>query len=123
MPARPSRAAILTGRNAVHLGSSQNLLPTDATTVSQLLKNSGYRTGFIGQWGLNDSPEHKGVDQVLVNLYESEEFDHYPIYPLARRYHVLNHPGTEMEFPDNEDGRKKTLFSRPFHQGRHEFLD
>ena len=104
-----SRASILTGRDAAHLGSGQNLLPSDATTISQLLKNSGYRTGFIGQWGLNDMPEHRGVDQVAVNLYETDEFDHYPA-SIWRADDVLNYPGAEMQFPDNENGQKKTYF-------------
>jgi arylsulfatase A-like enzyme len=104
-----SRASVLTGRNAAHLGSGQNLLPPDATIISQLLKNSGYRTGYIGQWGLNDSPDRKGVDQVAVNLYESDEFDHYPL-SWWRADNVLNYPGREMQFPDNENGQKKTYF-------------
>jgi len=116
-----SRASILTGRNAAHLGSGQNLLPADAITISQLLKNSGYRTGFIGQWGLNDSPEHKGVDQVAVNLYESDEFDHYPS-TLWRADNVMNYPGAEMQFPDNENGQQKTYFPDLFTQAGMNFV-
>jgi len=105
----PSRASILTGRDAAHLGNSQNLLPIDASTISQMLKNSGYRTGFIGQWGLNDYPERKGVDQVAACLAETDEFDHYPVN-LWRADTVLHFSGADVQFSDNANGQKKTYF-------------
>lgn len=104
-----SRAALLTGRDAVHLGSGENLLPPDATTISQMLKNAGYRTGFLGQWGLGGLPENKSFDQVGACLEEQEQFDHYPS-KMWRADNVLNYSGAEMQFSQNDNNLKGTYF-------------
>ena len=43
-------------------------LAADDITIAQFLKNSGYRTGLIGEWGLGDensagAPWKKGFDE------------------------------------------------------------
>ena len=59
----PYRSELLTGRRAVHTGVIGNCmtgydmcLSPDELCISQVLKESGYRTGYIGKWHL-DSPE------------------------------------------------------------------
>lgn len=81
----PTRAAILTGKHPARLHLTdwlpgrpdrpdqklrrpdiQDFLPLEEFTVAEALKESGYRTGFIGKWHLGESaayhPEHQGFD-------------------------------------------------------------
>jgi len=102
-----SRASLLTGRNVAHLGEGGGLLP-DAVTIAQYLRLAGYRTGFIGQWGLGGLPEGKGFDQVAACLDERAEFDHYPSR-LWRYDNVTSFAG-DVEFPNNDGGMKITYF-------------
>ncbi len=56
----PTRYSTLTGRynwrtrlkSGVLTGKSKALIPNDRTTVASLLKQHGYRTGFVGKWHL-----------------------------------------------------------------------
>lgn len=56
----PTRYSTLTGRynwrtrlkSGVLTGKSKALVPKDRTTVASLLKQHGYRTGFVGKWHL-----------------------------------------------------------------------
>jgi len=89
----PSRCSLLTGRhpgNAYVRGnkqaepSGQLPLPAGTVTVSQLLHDAGYTTGFIGKWGLGNignsgDPKNFGwdyyfgyLDQVLAHNYYPE---------------------------------------------------
>jgi arylsulfatase A-like enzyme len=104
-----SRASLLTGRNAAHLSDS-GLLPSDAVTLAQHLKDAGYRTGFIGQWGLDGLPENKGFDQVAATLDESAEFNHYPVRIWRYDNIGLMTNATFTEFPDNDGGMRMTYF-------------
>lgn len=75
----PTRAALLTGihefQNGVtHTRHPREQLYSGATTLPQLLKASGYRTGLIGKWHLGEeyTPEHGGFD-----TYFQSHGDHY----------------------------------------------
>ena len=56
-------------------------LAADATTVAQILKQSGYHTGLIGEWNLGDehssgAPWRKGFDEFAgyFNPDDAENF-------------------------------------------------
>ncbi|HVU26157.1 MAG TPA: sulfatase-like hydrolase/transferase [Verrucomicrobiae bacterium] len=66
-----SQAALMLGKNPAHLRQRADVdiaLAADEITVAQLLKNSGYHTGMIGEWNLGDdnsagAPWKKGFDE------------------------------------------------------------
>ncbi len=67
----PTRAALMTGMHEFRNGVTHTINPRvnlnrDASILPQLLKQAGYRTGFIGKWHLGDkegySPESRGFD-------------------------------------------------------------
>ncbi len=67
----PSRAALMLGKESGHLRQRADVdipLAPDEMTVAQLLKQSGYHTGLIGEWNLGDettggAPWKKGFDE------------------------------------------------------------
>ncbi len=74
----PSRAALLTGRLPVRNGmfgtpagtapkvfrdNAAAGLPLEETTLAELLKSTGYRTGMIGKWHLGHLPEYLPLRQ------------------------------------------------------------
>jgi arylsulfatase A-like enzyme len=72
-----SHAALMLGKNPDHFGA----LETDETTVAQLLQNSGYHTGLIGQWDLGDeksgaAPWEKGFDE-FAGYFDANDSDNF----------------------------------------------
>lgn len=73
----PSRASLLTGRYPHRTGSIDTLewrglerLDLRETTLADLLRHEGYRTGLIGKWHLGAfdpryKPENRGFDQAI----------------------------------------------------------
>jgi arylsulfatase A-like enzyme len=67
----PAHAALLLGKDSAHLKQRADVdmpLAADEITVAQILKNSDYRTGLIGEWNLGDenstgAPWKKGFDE------------------------------------------------------------
>ncbi|CAH2291970.1 arylsulfatase G isoform X1 [Pelobates cultripes] len=87
----PSRASLLTGRLGIRNGVTHNFavtsvggLPLNETTLSDVLKQSGYRTGLIGKWHLG----HHG-------LYHPNNrgFDYYFGIPYSNDMGCTDHPG------------------------------
>ena len=73
----PTRAALLTGqhefRNGVtHTTGGREKLSLDAVLLPELLKRSGYRTGFVGKWHLGNDKAHapaaRGFDWTATNV-------------------------------------------------------
>lgn len=85
----PSRSALMTGQHTGHTtirgnAAASTLLPTD-TTVAELMKAVGYRTGLIGKWGLGEAgtpgiPNRKGFDYFYGFLNQTHAHNHYPDY-------------------------------------------
>jgi len=75
----PSRATILTGQMLFRHGVVNNStdLPATMPTFPQLLKASGYRTGFLGKWHMGDhnSNPRPGFDHWLSFRGQGEYFD------------------------------------------------
>ena len=72
----PTRSALFTGRHEFKNGVTHTILERerltlDATTLAQLLQNSGYRTGIFGKWHLGDEaeyqPDQRGFDEVFIH--------------------------------------------------------
>lgn len=75
----PSRASLLTGRLGIRTGiwgtpakgingdvfqlNSASGLPLKETTIAEMLKTKGYRTGIIGKWHLGQLPEFLPLQQ------------------------------------------------------------
>lgn len=69
-----TRAALMTGRYPLRSGvwhtiMGRSILRKDATTLPQLFKAAGYRTGLFGKWHLGDNypyrPQDRGFDETL----------------------------------------------------------
>ncbi|MGD0252192.1 MAG: sulfatase-like hydrolase/transferase [Verrucomicrobiota bacterium] len=80
----PSRAALMLGKDSEHLRQRADVdipLAANDTTVAQLLKQSGYHTGLIGEWDLGDdatggAPWKKGFDE-FAGYFDSGEAENY----------------------------------------------
>jgi arylsulfatase A-like enzyme len=84
----PASASLLLGRDSGHLNQRADMdvpLAADEVTVAQILKNSGYRTGLIGQWNLGDenspgAPWKKGFDEFGGYLNAADAENYYADY-------------------------------------------
>ncbi len=72
----PTRSSIMTGRHPLKNGVTHTILERerltlDATTLAQVLKQSGYATGIFGKWHLGDEenyqPHHRGFDEAFIH--------------------------------------------------------
>jgi arylsulfatase A-like enzyme len=105
----PSRAALMLGRDSGHLKQRADAdvpLAADDITVAQLLKQSGYRTGLIGEWdlggdGTSGAPWSKGFD----------EFDGY-----------LDPGGAENYYADFIGSYAPKIISNPTNNQREDYL-
>jgi arylsulfatase len=72
----PTRSALLTGRHEFKNGVTHTIcererLTLKATTLAEVLKSSGYRTGIFGKWHLGDEPRYwpsrRGFDEMFIH--------------------------------------------------------
>lgn len=102
----PARAALLLGKDAGHLKQRADVdvpLTAEETTVAQLLKQSGYHTGLIGEWnlggeGTSGAPWNKGFDEFAGYLNAADAENYYAdyIWRYAPRS-VLNPANNQIE--------------------------
>lgn len=64
----PTRASLMTGRYNYRTGvldtfKGRAMMYPDETTVAELLRDSGYRTGIFGKWHLGDNFPMRAMDQ------------------------------------------------------------
>lgn len=73
----PTRAALLTGRYSGRVGvwhtvMGRNMLREDETTLAEVFRADGYRTGIFGKWHLGDSYPYsarfRGFDDAIVQI-------------------------------------------------------
>jgi arylsulfatase A-like enzyme len=84
----PVRAALLTGLEPEKLKQRDDVdvpLAPDAITIAQLLKNSGYHTGLIGEWDLggdrtSGAPWRKGFDEFAGYFDPADAGNYYADY-------------------------------------------
>ncbi|MBM81372.1 MAG: N-acetylgalactosamine-6-sulfatase [Planctomycetaceae bacterium] len=82
----PSRCCLLTGKHTGHVairGNSEVLLPSEETTVAELLKGKGYKTAAFGKWGVGHppppgDPERNGFEQFFGYLDMWHAHNYYP---------------------------------------------
>lgn len=72
----PTRSALITGRHEFRNGVTHTILERErltpqATTIAQVLKSAGYKTGIFGKWHLGDEPEYwpsrRGFDEMFIH--------------------------------------------------------
>ncbi|MDD5139608.1 MAG: sulfatase-like hydrolase/transferase [Verrucomicrobiales bacterium] len=118
----PARAGLLLGKDSSHLKQRADVdvpLAADEITVAQILKNSGYHTGLIGEWNLGDetttgAPWNKGFDEFAgyFNAADAENYYAGYIWRYAPRgiinstnNQIEDYIGKEMLYP-NTGGNK-----------------
>jgi arylsulfatase A-like enzyme len=102
----PSRAALMLGRDSGHLKQRADVdvpLAADDITVAQILKQSGYHTGLIGEWDLGGdvtggAPWSKGFDEFAGYFDPGDAENYYAdfIWRYAPRS-ILNPTNHQME--------------------------
>ena len=108
----PSLAALLTGRDSGRLQQRADVdvpLSADDITVAQVLKQSGYHTGLIGEWdlggdGTSGSPWNKGFDEFAGYFGDSESGNYYADY--IWRHDSKTHLQAKAAVYDNAGGKE-----------------
>jgi len=88
----PSRAALMTGRNATRVGIYNYIPPNSVMhlrdseiTIAELLKAKDYRTGHFGKWHLSSEgrdhpqPREQGFDHAFFTYNNAEPSHHNPV--------------------------------------------
>jgi len=113
----PACAALLLGRLLPDTNADARL--ADDVTVAQMLKNSGYHTGYIGEWNLGDeqsagAPWRQGFDEFTGYFNPADAGNFYADYIYRFDHHVSRYStnsatpgfnGREMLY-DNSIGKQ-----------------
>ncbi len=112
----PSRASLMTGRDAGHcrvrgnyetgpygFGGELELRPQDRT-IAEVLKTAGYQTAMIGKWGLGmngttGEPDKKGFDTYYGYLNQAHAHWQFPDY--------LFRDGKKEVIKENANGKRE----------------
>ncbi|MCB9383442.1 MAG: arylsulfatase [Bryobacterales bacterium] len=100
----PTRAGLMTGRYALRVGVYNTRFGGDSlrlseTTLAEVLRRAGYRTGVFGKWHLGGyapyRPEQRGFDTALTFTHGHHERYNYPELmldgrPVASRGHITD---------------------------------
>ena len=100
----PSRGTLITGLHTGHASIRDNrsargqdhLLDSDIT-IAEVLKESGYATGFFGKWGIGlpgtpGTPERQGFDEAFGFYDQRRAHTFFPFY-LYRNGRKVDYPG------------------------------
>ena len=72
----PTRASLMTGRYANRTGvwhtiNGRSILRQGETTLAEILRDAGWRTGIFGKWHLGDNypsrPQDRGFEEVFIH--------------------------------------------------------
>jgi len=129
----PTRSSLLAGKNLNHLTQSADadiLVAAHSTTVEEILKNSGYHTGYIGEWNLGGensgaAPWQKGFDEFAgyLNPADAENFYADFIWSLPPRYSFDKAGGTFVEWDPSKGphiGGREMIYENT--QGRTKYI-
>ena len=109
-----SRAGLLTGCYPNRIGISGALFPNakvglskEETTIAEMLKQKGYRTGIFGKWHLGDNKEflplNHGFDEYLGIPYSNDmwpvDYDGTPAKPKSNKAQFPPLPLIRNEVP------------------------
>jgi arylsulfatase A-like enzyme len=103
----PTRAALMTGRNAYRTGVFEtqegvSILPPSEVTIAESLKSAGYRTGMFGKWHLGDNaparPMDQGFDRSLMHVGGMVGAPYSPLDAQSYFDPVLIDDGVEKRF-------------------------
>ncbi|WP_157637807.1 sulfatase-like hydrolase/transferase [Flexithrix dorotheae] len=88
----PSRAALITGRNAARVGiynwipeNSPMHLRNEEVTIAEMLKQKDYQTGHFGKWHLTSEgteqplPQNQGFDYAFYTFNNAQPSHHNPV--------------------------------------------
>jgi arylsulfatase A len=99
----PSRASLLSGRYPARCVGDDGLRP-DETTIAEMLRDAGYRTGCFGKWHLghpvDHQPQAQGFDEFLGFLHGAADNWSHTFYWGGDYRPVLRRGGE----PYREDG-------------------
>jgi len=103
----PTRASLMTGRYAYRTGvtdtqEGMSILRPSETTVAEVLKTAGYRTGMFGKWHLGDNaparPMDQGFDRSLTHVGGMIGAPYNPLDGNAYFNPILIEDGVEKRF-------------------------
>lgn len=101
----PSRATLMTGLHTGHASvrdnrsaRGQDHIADSDVTIAEILKQSGYATGFFGKWGIGlpgtpGAPERQGFDEAFGFYDQRRAHTFYP--------HYLYRNGRKVSYPAN----------------------
>ena len=101
----PSRGTLMTGLHTGHApirgnrsARGQDHLADSDITIAEILKQSGYATGFFGKWGIGlpgtpGTPDKQGFDEAFGFYDQSRAHTFFPRY--------LFHNGRKIDYPGN----------------------
>ncbi|MBN8733194.1 MAG: arylsulfatase [Acidobacteria bacterium] len=95
----PSRCCLMTGLHTGHAvirgnGRRELTLDTGHTTITEVLKRAGYRTGLFGKWslgglGTSGYPTAKGFDEWFGFFSQTHAHNYYPEHLLENDHEFL----------------------------------
>ncbi len=113
----PTRASIQTGQYPIRFGITdwipgaqklntpliekltERMLPLEATTIAEAVKEHGYRTAFVGKWHLNDQDHKTGFPE--DQGYDTNIGGHHKGSPPGGYFAPFNNPRMENK-PDDD---------------------
>ncbi|WP_329275232.1 sulfatase-like hydrolase/transferase [Streptomyces sp. NBC_00691] len=124
----PSRCSFLTGLHTGHVtvranpSGAQGSLTAGDTTIAEVLRARGYRTGVIGKWGFgpesadqDSHPQARGFEEFHGYIDHGHAHQYYPAY--------LWHNGVKEPIAANAGGAKGAYAPDLLRQRALDFLD